>query len=133
MSPRLPSGQYLEALMSDDVPSFGVDGSQKILMWNGGMEQLTGYAPDEVLKKYCFDILRGKDTFGNNYCNRHCPIIQNLKRHEDIYPFEMLISKKAGGDRLRVRCEHIVTTDWTDNSTICVYRVQDLGKKKLKQ
>lgn len=112
--------------MDDTAPFFGVDGSQKIILWNLGMTKLTGYSSEEVHKKYCFDILQGKDTYGNSYCTRHCPIIQGLKRHEDIHPFEMFILKKESHHRFRIRCEYIMTTTWKDNSTICVYRVKAL-------
>jgi DNA-binding CsgD family transcriptional regulator len=54
--------------------AFAVDPDGRLLSWSREAEELLGWRPDEVLGRSCFDVLRGKDPFGNRYCGERCPI-----------------------------------------------------------
>jgi len=50
-----------------------VDRSRRILYWNSGAEQITGYLSQQVAGQSCHgDLLMHCDALGNNLCGRNC-------------------------------------------------------------
>lgn len=81
---------YKELLdrMSDGV--YFVDQSRKILYWNEGATQLSGYKPDEVIGMHCHDnILCHMDGKGAKLCQEGCPLLgcirDGAERTEDMF------------------------------------------------
>jgi diguanylate cyclase (GGDEF)-like protein/PAS domain S-box-containing protein len=59
--------------MSDGV--YFVDCERRILYWNEGASQLTGYKAEELLGSFCQDdILNHVDASGRNLCKEGCPL-----------------------------------------------------------
>ena len=56
-----------------------VDRSRRILFWNKGAEQLTGYAREEVIGSCCQDnILDHVDAEGHHLCAEVCPLAATI-------------------------------------------------------
>ncbi len=56
------------------------DPERKILLWNRGAEQITGYAASEVVGKSCADnILVHVDENGDNLCRGGCPLLKSIR------------------------------------------------------
>ncbi|MCH7713512.1 MAG: PAS domain S-box protein [Chloroflexi bacterium] len=53
---------------------FAVDRSQRIISWNAGATAILGHTSDEVVGKYCFDVVRGMDESGRFCCVADCPV-----------------------------------------------------------
>jgi diguanylate cyclase (GGDEF)-like protein/PAS domain S-box-containing protein len=67
-----------------------VDAQRMITYWNRGAEELTGYAANEAVGKFCFDnFLNHVDDQGCNLCVGGCPLSATLadgkKREAEIY------------------------------------------------
>jgi len=67
-----------------------LDKQRKILFWNHGAEDITGFMADEVVGKYCHDnILNHVDDNGKQLCLEGCPLYQTLidgkKREMNVY------------------------------------------------
>jgi diguanylate cyclase (GGDEF)-like protein/PAS domain S-box-containing protein len=69
--------------ISDGV--YFVDRERRILYWNGGAANLTGYQPSEIVGKFCYDnILAHVDGCGTPLCDSMCPLsaaLQDGKAH----------------------------------------------------
>jgi len=66
---------YREILyhMSDGV--YFVDRERRILYWNAGARNLTGYEPSEMIGRLCYDnILAHVDDCGSPLCENRCPL-----------------------------------------------------------
>lgn len=73
-----------------------VDKNRKIVFWNSGSEQITGYSADEVVNKYCFDnILKHVDKAGKRLCLEGCPLLDTLKTGK-INENEVFLEHKFG-------------------------------------
>jgi PAS domain S-box-containing protein len=60
-----------------------VDTTRKILFWNKGAEDISGYTAEEVMNKHCFDnILMHVDDEGNQLCKNGCPLHKTLQDHQ---------------------------------------------------
>lgn len=56
-----------------------VDSARKIVFWNKGAEQITGYSADEVMNSYCYhDILKHVDSSGRRLCHDGCPLLNTI-------------------------------------------------------
>jgi diguanylate cyclase (GGDEF)-like protein/PAS domain S-box-containing protein len=63
-----------------------VDTKRKIIYWNKGAEELTGYSADNAVGKHCFDnFLNHIDGQGQSLCLNGCPLSTTMadgQRHE---------------------------------------------------
>jgi diguanylate cyclase (GGDEF)-like protein/PAS domain S-box-containing protein len=60
-----------------------VDRDRKIVYWNHGAEQLTGFSAEEVLGSHCFDnILNHVDETGEWLCKGDCPLTEAMRTGE---------------------------------------------------
>ena len=68
-----------------------IDSERRIISFNAGMEKLTGWKKNEVVGRYCFDVLRILDGKGVNLCQTICPI---SKGTEGFSSFDGIITSK---------------------------------------
>lgn len=54
---------------------FVVDSSQRIVMWNKGAQEILGYAADEVLGKYCYEVIVGDWARKGDICVQDCNVL----------------------------------------------------------
>jgi PAS domain S-box-containing protein len=91
----------LEAISRSGKPVFATDSTERIVYWNAEAEKLLGYKADDVLGKFCYDILLGRDIFGNHYCQRDCAVSRQARRGTDdpVHPFSLVVRDADGRDR----------------------------------
>ena len=82
-SPRIESEVIQQALQDRELMKavldqlhtgiYIVDRSRRILYWNSGAEQITGYLSQQVAGQSCHgDLLMHCDSLGTNLCGRNC-------------------------------------------------------------
>jgi DNA-binding CsgD family transcriptional regulator len=81
--------------------NFAIDEKQRILSWNRGAEWLLGYPAKDVVGKSCHDVLRGRDTFGNCYCEANCPLLKMARQGEPLHGFQLDVVN-ASNERQRI-------------------------------
>jgi len=93
----------LEQIAKSDDAVFAFDANDLVILWNKGCERLLGRPAYEVLGRHCYDIMCGRDAFGNLYCCPSCPItVQARTRRDDpVQRFELEVAA-AGGQRKKV-------------------------------
>lgn len=96
-----------ELLDSTSDPAYSVDEDGAVSGWNDAAEQLLEYRRQEVLGGPCHEILRGRDVFGNPYCEPHCPLLVMARRRQPVRHFQMDVYGKDGTAK-RVLCFVVV-------------------------
>lgn len=80
--------------------AFALDTAGRILAWNAASEQLLGYPAAKVLGRNCWEVLQGRDSYGNVYCGAHCRLIEMALTRQAIHPCN-LIHRDAEGQLIR--------------------------------
>ncbi len=83
--------KVIDTVASTAEAAYATNEKGKILAWNKAAEQLLGHEEVRVLGKPCYEILAGKDPFGNRYCDKNCSLINMARRGEPIHNFELLV------------------------------------------
>jgi PAS domain S-box-containing protein len=91
----IPQRDALEIIADAKVAAYGMDCHDRIVYWNKGASRVLGWSPEEVLGKKCFDVLAGRDLFGNLYCMCACPNILSALTGNDTQPFLLEVKKKG--------------------------------------
>ena len=74
-----------------------VDKDRKIIFWNRGAEEITGYSAKEVMGRCCSDdILNHIDENGILLCRNACPLVETLHTGKDIRAKVYPLHKKGG-------------------------------------
>ncbi len=93
----VPAEDPLDLIAESKLPAYGMDRNDRIVYWNEGAEKILGWKPEEVLGKACFDVLAGRDVFGNVYCAHDCGAVKTASEGEDPRPFLLDVRKKGAG------------------------------------
>jgi DNA-binding CsgD family transcriptional regulator len=91
----LPVRDALEIIAESKAPAYGMDRHDRIVYWNEGAEKAMGWTSEEVLGKMCYDVLAGRDVFGNLYCTKECPVVVSAIAGDDVRPFLIDVKKKG--------------------------------------
>ena len=91
-----------------------VDKNRKIVFWNTGSEQITGYSAEEVMNSHCYNnILRHVTAEGKELCFDGCPLHHTLATGE-IQEAEVFLHHKEG-HRIPVKVKSIPVYDDNEN------------------
>jgi DNA-binding CsgD family transcriptional regulator len=95
--------EVLERIARSGEAVFAFDGNDLIILWNKACERLLGRPAYQVLGRRCYDILCGRDVYGNRYCSSNCPVSSQARTHqnEELHTFLMDVPV-AGGSTRRV-------------------------------
>jgi DNA-binding CsgD family transcriptional regulator len=93
----LPVRDALELIAESKAPAYGMDRHDRLVFWNEGAEKAFGWTSEEVLGKFCFDVLAGRDVFGNLYCTTECPVVMSAIAGDDVRPYLLDVKKKGSG------------------------------------
>ena len=75
----------LENLVSTAEPAFACDRGGSIVAWNESAERLLGHTASDVIGKHCYEVLDGRDVFGNRFCDVRCAIRNMILRNEPVH------------------------------------------------
>ena len=86
------SPELLDLLAEGEPPAFATDSRERIVFWNRGAARVFGRRSEEALGRRCFEVVCGRDVFGNRFCYANCPISAMARAEEPICGFETRIS-----------------------------------------
>ena len=85
------STEVLDVLAQSDTPALATDIGGHIVFWNRAAEKLLGRPTNQVLGRRCYDVLGGKDVFGNRFCHENCSVISMSRKGEAVQGFEIVL------------------------------------------
>ena len=87
--------EVLDVLAQSDTPAVATDMAGHILFWNRAAERLLSRPGREVLGRRCYDVLAGRDVFGNRFCHENCSVVSMGRKGEAVQGFEMVLTSPA--------------------------------------
>jgi DNA-binding CsgD family transcriptional regulator len=90
----------LEILSAGHPAAFASDSRERIVFWNRGAAELFGRGPDDALGRHCWEIVGGRDVFGNRFCYGNCTVASSLRAGEAVRGFEMRVPANGRGPTL---------------------------------
>jgi DNA-binding CsgD family transcriptional regulator len=119
---------FLDALAriadSEDAV-FALDANFLVILWNRECERLLGRPAYQALGRRCYDVLCGRDIYGNRYCGSGCPIAEQARFHPDesLQAIEADVPSAAGASRrLRVATFRVPSADPSNSALVHVLR-----------
>jgi DNA-binding CsgD family transcriptional regulator len=71
-------------IFSTGEPAYAVDRDGTIVGWNNAASQTFGYPTSRAVGSKCWQLLRGQDAFGNQYCCARCPMREMALQHKSV-------------------------------------------------
>ena len=71
--------------------AYAVNRDGQIVAWNRAAENVLGYTENEALGKKCWELLRGEDSFGNQYCCEGCPVLNLAFDNKSVNCFRVAL------------------------------------------
>jgi DNA-binding CsgD family transcriptional regulator len=115
----------LERIAESEDAVFALDANFLVILWNRGCERLLGRPAYQVLGRRCYDVLCGRDIYGNRYCGTGCPVAEQARFHpeETICAFEADVRSTAGASkRLRIATYRVPSPDPANATLVHVLR-----------
>jgi DNA-binding CsgD family transcriptional regulator len=73
------ASEALDRIARSGDAVFAIDASDRIILWNRRCEELLHRPARSVLGKHCYEVLGGRDSHGNVYCYRNCPVAHQAR------------------------------------------------------
>ncbi len=69
--------------------AYAVDRNGLIVAWNQAANKAFGFTTSEALGQHCWELLGGRDVFGNQLCCEGCPVRVSAFNNEPINRFQV--------------------------------------------
>jgi len=89
--------ELLDVLASGDPAAFAIDSRERVVFWNQGAAALLGRRAEEAIGRHCYDVMGGRDVFGNRFCYANCPLAAMSRAGETPGAFELRLPGNGHG------------------------------------
>lgn len=108
---------------------FAVDREQRVVLWNKAAEALLGFTAQEILGKFCYEVMAGRDRSGCLVCQRECSTMTMALGQQGIPTREVWVRSKDGHDVWLSLTTIVVPSKWRDLSVL-IHLFRDVSRQK---
>lgn len=93
--------EVLDRIARSGDAVFALDEHDLVVLWNKECERLLERPAYRVLGRRCYDVICGRDVYGNRYCGASCPVTRQARRHpeEELHAFLLDVPLPDGRTR----------------------------------
>jgi PAS domain S-box-containing protein len=95
-SSRDSVAETLDRISRSGEAVIAMDGKNRIVHWNRAAESLLGLPARAVMGKPCYEVLGGRDAYGNEYCHQNCPVAHQARDAAEIPVHPFALSVRTG-------------------------------------
>jgi DNA-binding NarL/FixJ family response regulator len=119
-----------EIAMEAPGPAIAVDRDNRILAINRAARDLFGFSPrTSLLDRSLFELIRGRDVFGNRLADRADGLWQMISLREPVHSFE-ISAHKTTGEALRLAVHVVVVVGPGDDDRELVYLLTPVLRRR---
>jgi PAS domain S-box-containing protein len=124
------ASETLDRISRSKEAVFAIDSADRIVLWNKRCEELLGKPARAVLGKRCYDVIAGRDSNGNIYCYRNCPVAYQAreKPSDPVARFPLRVPTGNGEERW-VEVSLFAIASYHPALSTVVHIVRDAKKK----
>jgi PAS domain S-box-containing protein len=100
-----------DLITSTACASFITDSDGRIVALNEAAEKVLGRNSEELEGRICHEVIRGKDIFGNRFCDGICTIHAMVRRREPVRHFQMVMEHASGKPVQVAMCTLVVRAE----------------------
>lgn len=89
-------GNLLNFLSNTADGVLAVDWEHRIVFWNEAAEKLLGFKAQEVLGRFCYEVIAGRDESGLLFCQANCLEKMKCFEREAVPTNNILVTTKTG-------------------------------------
>ena len=101
----------LDLLAQSETPALATDGQGHVVFWNRAAEGVFGRTSNQVLGRCCYDVMGGRDVFGNRFCHENCAVLCMTRKGESVRSFEMAVQNAPRPEQLSVTVMRLPGSD----------------------
>ena len=121
--------EQMDLIFNTTEGILAVDQEQKIVHWNEGAETLLGFTAEEVLGRYCYEVVGGRDESGRVVCQASCRNTMAMRRQEPVHTHDLLVHTKAGQE-IWVNVSSIRVPSRQKDLCVLVHLFRDASRQK---
>jgi len=125
----LTRGELLRIFESAADGVHAVDGEQRIIFWNQAAAKLLGFSAQEVLGRYCYDVIAGGDYEGHPFCRRGCPTIEAAKRGRSVQNYDVC-SRRADASTVWLNVSALSVDDPEGQGRLAIHFLRDVTRRR---
>lgn len=119
----------LELIMNTSDAVVAVDSAQRLVLWNQAAEALFGYKATEVLGRFCYDVIGGREESCQFSCQKACSALMHVM-DQQVVPTRNLLVQTKGGQEIWISVTTIaVPSRWRDLCAL-IHLCRDISRQK---
>ncbi|HSG45409.1 MAG TPA: LuxR C-terminal-related transcriptional regulator [Anaerolineales bacterium] len=111
--------------------AFVVDEKLHIVFWNNAAETILGFGNDDVVGKFCHQVVCGYDNRGRLICKAQCMVSELALNSKPVPNYDVRMTTKGGVNRWLNMSVFTYKTNNEDNKRMIVHLFHDLDRKAL--
>jgi PAS domain S-box-containing protein len=124
------SHRLLRALATAADGAFITDEDQRVIFWNQAAARLLDFTSDQVIRRPCHEILRGRDEQGRLVCRRHCRVATTARTGGPVANYDTLVRTGSEGTRWVNMSTLAFLPNGRPADTMVVHLFRDISQKK---
>jgi PAS domain S-box-containing protein len=109
--------------------AFAIDSDQRIVRWNQPAERLFGFRAQEVLGRFCYDVIGSRTTLCHFNCQKNCFAHTMALKQQVLPTHDLQVHTKAGQTLWLSVTTIVVPSKWRD-LCVLIHLFRDVSRQK---
>jgi PAS domain S-box-containing protein len=109
--------------------AIAIDSDQRIVLWNQSAERLFGFAVQEVLGRFCYDVIGSQTTLCHLSCQKNCFARTMALKQQVVPTHDLQVHTKTGRTIWLSVTTIVVPSQWRD-LCLLIHLFRDVSRQK---
>jgi PAS domain S-box-containing protein len=119
----------LALIMNTSDAVVAVDSAQRLVLWNQAAEALFGFKATEVLGRFCYDVIGGREESCQFGCQKACSALMRAMDQQVVPTRNLLVQTKSGQEIWISVTTITIPSRWRD-LCVLIHLCRDISRQK---